>query len=89
LSEFIPLKGKILLSGDLSYASQEPWLFRGSIKSNIIFGQPFNMTRYKQVTKACALSEDFEQLSNGDMTFLGENGVTLSGGQSARVNLAR
>lgn len=42
-----------------------------------------------QVVKACALTKDFKQLPHGDMTYVGERGVQLSGGQKARINLAR
>ncbi|XP_011504959.1 PREDICTED: multidrug resistance-associated protein 4-like [Ceratosolen solmsi marchali] len=89
LKEYIPLKGQILLNGNISYASQDPWLFRGTIRSNIIFGRAYDVKRYKQVIKACALSEDFQHFPDGDKTLIGESGITLSGGQCARVNLAR
>ncbi|XP_043261450.1 uncharacterized protein LOC122402590 [Colletes gigas] len=73
----------------ISYASQEPWLFSGTVRENILFGQPFNRDRYVAVTKACALTKDFQQLPYGDMSNVGESGSSLSGGQKARVNLAR
>ncbi|XP_011149209.1 multidrug resistance-associated protein 4-like [Harpegnathos saltator] len=73
----------------ISYASQEAWLFGGTVKDNILFGQPYDKTRYTQVTNVCALTKDFRQLPQGDMTIVGERGVSLSGGQRARVNLAR
>ncbi|XP_050461230.1 ATP-binding cassette sub-family C member 4-like isoform X2 [Cataglyphis hispanica] len=73
----------------ISYASQEPWLFSGTVKDNILFGQPFDRVRYNEVTNVCALIKDFQQLPQGDMTIVGERGASLSGGQRARVNLAR
>ncbi|XP_070149137.1 ATP-binding cassette sub-family C member 4 [Polyergus mexicanus] len=73
----------------ISYASQESWLFGGTVKDNILFGQPFDRIRYNEVTNVCALIKDFQQLPQGDMTIVGERGVSLSGGQRARINLAR
>ncbi|PSN47509.1 hypothetical protein C0J52_02251 [Blattella germanica] len=82
-------KGSISVEGSISYASQEPWLFTGSVRQNILFGQPMNKVRYKKVVKVCALERDLELFPFGDKTLVGERGVTLSGGQRARINLAR
>lgn len=73
----------------ISYCSQEPWIFSASIRDNILFGQPYDVKRYHQVTQVCALLEDFEQFPQGDLSYVGERGAALSGGQRARVNLAR
>lgn len=89
LRELPALKGKIQINGLISYASQEPWLFMGSIRQNIIFGQPFDTKRYEEVIKVCALERDLGLLPFGDKTIAGDRGVTLSGGQRARINLAR
>lgn len=86
----LPLKsGSIEFSGDISYASQEPWVFAGSVKQNILFGQEMEKDRYDAVVKSCALVKDFEQLPYGDRTIIGERGASLSGGQKARISLAR
>ncbi|XP_016663044.1 probable multidrug resistance-associated protein lethal(2)03659 [Acyrthosiphon pisum] len=86
----LPLsEGNISLRGVVSYASQEPWLFAGSVKQNILFGSPMDKDRYKRVIQVCALKTDLEQLTYGDRTIVGERGVSLSGGQRARINLAR
>ncbi|XP_025200376.1 probable multidrug resistance-associated protein lethal(2)03659, partial [Melanaphis sacchari] len=86
----LPLsEGSITVSGTVSYASQEPWLFNGSIQQNILFGSPMDYNRYNEVIRVCALKTDFKQLPYGDRSLVGERGVSLSGGQRARVNLAR
>lgn len=81
--------GDIRVDGKISYACQEPWLFSASIRQNILFGLPFDRERYRAVVKNCALERDFTLFPNGDRTIIGERGASLSGGQRARVNLAR
>uniref|UniRef100_A0A2S2QEN8 Putative multidrug resistance-associated protein lethal n=1 Tax=Sipha flava TaxID=143950 RepID=A0A2S2QEN8_9HEMI len=86
----LPLsEGRISVRGVVSYASQVPWLFAGSVQQNILFGSPMDRQRYRKVTKVCALRKDLEQFPYGDLTIVGERGVSLSGGQRARINLAR
>ncbi|XP_056642945.1 probable multidrug resistance-associated protein lethal(2)03659 [Diorhabda sublineata] len=81
--------GSVNVKGSVSYASQEPWLFGGSVRQNILFGQEFNQQKYDEVVRVCALQRDFTLFPHGDRTLAGERGVTLSGGQRARINLAR
>ncbi|KAF5277747.1 hypothetical protein FQR65_LT03727 [Abscondita terminalis] len=86
----LPLKsGSISVKGSVSYASQEPWLFSGSVRQNILFGQTKDKMRYKNIVDKCALKKDFALFANGDKTIVGERGASLSGGQRARINLAR
>ncbi|XP_015377601.1 PREDICTED: probable multidrug resistance-associated protein lethal(2)03659, partial [Diuraphis noxia] len=86
----LPLsEGQIVVNGVVSYASQEPWLFAGSVQQNILFGSAMDDERYKEVIQICALKTDLEQFPYGDKTTVGERGVSLSGGQKARINLAR
>ncbi|VEN61107.1 unnamed protein product [Callosobruchus maculatus] len=89
LRELYPVEGTANIVGAVSYASQEPWLFGASVRQNILFGQKFNKAKYDEVIRVCALERDFELLSHGDHTLIGERGVSLSGGQRARINLAR
>lgn len=70
-------------------ASQEPWIQHASVRDNILFGKDYSAAFYQTVIEACALSDDLSVLPNGDKTEVGENGVTLSGGQKARLALAR
>ena len=89
LREFPSSSGMVSVRGSLSYSPQEAWVFGGSVRSNILFGEQFEEKRYWEVVEACALSHDFDQWENGDATLVGERGVALSGGQKARVTLAR
>ncbi|KAJ6516148.1 hypothetical protein C8R45DRAFT_1049577 [Mycena sanguinolenta] len=73
----------------ISYCAQTPWLQYASIKDNITFGFPLDEERYQTVLDACALLPDLAILPDGDRTEIGIRGVTLSGGQKARVALAR
>lgn len=75
--------------GFVSYCAQTPWILNSTLKENILFGRPFDEERYNEVVHACALSSDLEILPAGDMTEIGERGINLSGGQKARVALAR
>ncbi|NXT74733.1 MRP7 protein, partial [Zapornia atra] len=70
-------------------ATQEPWIQFTTVRENILFGSKYDARLYEEVVEACALSEDLNILPAGDQTEVGENGVTLSGGQKARIALAR
>ncbi|TRZ25150.1 hypothetical protein HGM15179_001958 [Zosterops borbonicus] len=70
-------------------ATQEPWIQFTTVRENIVFGREYDARLYEEVLEACALSEDLNILPAGDQTEVGENGVTLSGGQKARIALAR
>ncbi|XP_070712711.1 ATP-binding cassette sub-family C member 10 [Pempheris klunzingeri] len=70
-------------------ASQEPWIQHASVRDNILFGKDYDAVFYQAVVEACALSDDLNVLPHGDRTEVGESGVTLSGGQKARLALAR
>ncbi|KAF7331515.1 ATP-dependent bile acid permease [Mycena kentingensis (nom. inval.)] len=73
----------------LAYAAQAPWLQHRSIKENILFGSPFEEERYREAIRCCALQPDLDLLEDGDETEIGFKGISLSGGQKARVALAR
>jgi ABC-type multidrug transport system fused ATPase/permease subunit len=73
----------------VGYCAQTPWLQSMSIRDNILFSEPYEETRYKQVLEASALLPDLVEFKHGDLSNIGENGIGLSGGQKARVALAR
>lgn len=73
----------------IAYSAQDPWIMNGSIKENIIMGRPFQKDWYHQVIHACGLAQDIANFVNGDDTIVGDRGVQCSGGQKARIGLAR
>ncbi|KAJ6483901.1 P-loop containing nucleoside triphosphate hydrolase protein [Mycena vulgaris] len=94
LGELHCVDGEVLLDKSrhqVAYCAQNPWLEHATIRDNIIFGSAygFDEARYQAVIEACALVRDLAVFDAGDMTEIGERGVTLSGGQRARIALAR
>ena len=87
--EVIKSSGDVSCSGTIAYVPQTAWVFPGTLRENVLFGEPYDERKYTEVIEACALKEDINRLPNGDLSFVGEHGVALSGGQRARVNLAR
>ncbi|KAF2664355.1 ABC transporter [Microthyrium microscopicum] len=73
----------------MAYCAQSPWLQSMSIRDNILFFSPFDEARYRKVLDTCELVTDFASFKDGDLSNIGENGIGLSGGQKARVALAR
>lgn len=80
--------GRLQVNGDLLLCGY-PWILNATIKDNILFGSPYYKHKYKEVLRVCSLEDDLKILPAGDMTEIGERGITLSGGQKARINLAR
>lgn len=76
-------------SGGVSYAAQESWIQNETIRNNILFGAPYDEERYKKVIYQCGLERDLSLFDARDETEVGEKGLTLSGGQKARITLAR
>jgi ATP-binding cassette subfamily C (CFTR/MRP) protein 4 len=78
-----------VVTGKIAYCSQEPWIITGTIRQNILCGAQMDPERYQQVIRVTALEQDLYKLPQGDYSIIGEGGISLSGGQKARVNLAR
>ncbi|CAF3345421.1 unnamed protein product [Rotaria sp. Silwood2] len=91
LGEINLINGKLRLYVDsISYAPQSAWIFADTIRANILLNKPMNEERYKQVIKACCLDIDLQNFGEvGDLLMIGDKGVNLSGGQKARISLAR
>ncbi|EDQ90327.1 uncharacterized protein MONBRDRAFT_18722 [Monosiga brevicollis MX1] len=81
--------GRVVLPGKVAYVPQSAWIRNATVRENILFGKAFDAKRYKQVIHACALEPDLLILPGGDACEIGDRGVNLSGGQKARVSLAR
>ncbi|KAJ7485641.1 multidrug resistance-associated ABC transporter [Mycena latifolia] len=84
-----PSKEEWVVQGMCAYVPQAAWLRNASIKDNILFSLPYDEERYQLTLEVCALVSDLEILEDGDEAEIGERGVNLSGGQKARVSLAR
>jgi ATP-binding cassette subfamily C (CFTR/MRP) protein 1 len=82
-------KGQVMVRGSVAYVAQQTWLMNAYVKKNILFGHPFESDFYQRTVRACALLVDFESFPDGDETEVGEKGISLSGGQRARIALAR
>ncbi|KAI5953221.1 hypothetical protein KGF54_002592 [Candida jiufengensis] len=86
----IPMtKGSVEVNGSIAYCAQQPWIQNATVKENILFGHKFDEKFYIKVIKSCQLSPDLKILPDGDETVVGEKGISLSGGQKARISLAR
>ena len=81
--------GQIFVNGRVGYASQDPWIFNGTVKQNVLFGLPYDHVHYQRTIKLCCMSHDVAKFENGDDEVVGDRGTSLSGGQKARLNLAR
>lgn len=81
--------GQITLGANRAFCPQYAWIQNATVKENIVFGREFRQDWYDKVVDACALRPDFDMLPNGDQTEIGERGITVSGGQKQRLNIAR
>ena len=81
--------GSIKHYGKIAYVSDTPWVFPGTVRENILFGLEYDKEWYSQTIKACQLERDFKRFPDEDLSYVGEHGATLSGGQRTRIALAR
>ena len=78
-----------IVNGTISYASQNPWILNGTVRDNILFYNELDFERYSKVLEICQLLSDLNQLPGGELTEISSNGQNISGGQKARISLAR
>ncbi|KAI0866183.1 P-loop containing nucleoside triphosphate hydrolase protein [Xylaria cubensis] len=81
--------GEVVLGASRAFCPQYAWIQNASVRNNILFGKDMKREWYKEVIKACALQPDLDMLPDGDATEIGERGITVSGGQKQRLNIAR
>lgn len=87
----------VRLAGRVAYAPQEAWLMNATLRENVVFhfdaaadvSAASIEARYQHAVQSCALAADIAMLPAGDATEIGERGISLSGGQRARVSCAR
>jgi ATP-binding cassette subfamily C (CFTR/MRP) protein 1 len=90
VGEVHTVSGEVGIDGTIAYFDQKPFLMNDTVKGNILFGKPDdNPELYELAIQSCSLEHDLSLLSHGDETEIGERGITLSGGQKARIAMAR
>ena len=89
LREIPLIAGITSYQGKIAWVGQQPWIFSGTVRDNVLFGEPFDPNRYQKALEACGLINDLQRFPDSDLTVVGERGTVLSGGQQARVELAR
>ncbi|KZT29932.1 multidrug resistance-associated ABC transporter [Neolentinus lepideus HHB14362 ss-1] len=89
IGEMRKTRGEVVFGGSVAYVPQTPWIMNATLKENVLFGQEEDEERFREVIKACCLEHDLDLLPHRENTEIGEKGINLSGGQKARVSLAR
>ena len=89
LGDIWKIHGEVTVHGGTAYVAQQPWVMNASVRENVVFGHRWDPKFYEKTINACALVEDMKSLPDGDQTEVGERGISLSGGQKARLTLAR
>jgi ABC-type multidrug transport system fused ATPase/permease subunit len=77
------------VTGNIAYVEQEPFIISGSLKDNILFGNEYDKIKFDRTIEACCLEHDLLIFNRGIDTEIGERGINASGGQKARISLAR
>ncbi|KAG6889349.1 hypothetical protein C0992_005577 [Termitomyces sp. T32_za158] len=89
IGEMRRTRGQVFLGGTVAYVPQTAWIRNATLRDNVLFGHEDDETRFREVIKACHLERDLDMLPHREKTEIGEKGINLSGGQKARVSLAR
>ncbi|OSD06330.1 P-loop containing nucleoside triphosphate hydrolase protein [Trametes coccinea BRFM310] len=89
IGEMRRIAGDVKFKGSVAYCPQSAWIQNATVRDNILFGRPFDEQRYWKAVRDACLEADLELLPNGDLTEVGERGISLSGGQKQRINICR
>ncbi|EPQ54017.1 ABC transporter [Gloeophyllum trabeum ATCC 11539] len=89
IGEMRRTSGTVKFGGTVGYCPQSAWIQNATIRENICFGRPFDEQRYWKAVRDSCLEPDLDMLPFGDMTEVGEKGISLSGGQKQRINICR
>ncbi|KAJ3191779.1 hypothetical protein HK101_007416 [Irineochytrium annulatum] len=89
LGEVNKIQGQVHVTGNVAYCTQQPWIRTGTVEDNILFGQPLDVQKLRKVVMRTQMQDDIDSFSHGFQTEIGEKGVNLSGGQKARIAVAR
>ncbi|KAL2004862.1 hypothetical protein VTN00DRAFT_3135 [Thermoascus crustaceus] len=81
--------GEVRMGARRAFCPQYAWIQNTSVKDNILFGKEYDEVWYNKVIDACALRSDLDMFPDHDRTEIGERGITVSGGQKQRLNIAR
>ena len=89
LGDMEKLNGTINVDGKIAYVPQQAWIQNATLRKNIIFTNPYDEQKYRNIIKECCLQPDVKMLQDGDLTEIGERGINVSGGQKQRISIAR
>ncbi|EPY19525.1 ABC transporter [Strigomonas culicis] len=82
-------RGHVWATRSIAYVPQQSWIMNATLRDNVLFFADLDEARLAEALRVSQMETDLELLNNGLETEIGEKGVNLSGGQKARVNLAR
>ncbi|KAH7911100.1 P-loop containing nucleoside triphosphate hydrolase protein [Hygrophoropsis aurantiaca] len=89
IGEMLRVSGEIECTGSIAYCAQQPWVQTSTIQENILFGRPLNLNQLQTAIQTTSFDSDLDTFPHGMATQMGEKGNNLSGGQKARLALAR